>query len=266
MCGRYGLTNPARLAESGFLERLRVDRIASDVPKDLPLRFNIAPSSPVLAALDVRAEGDVKRTLAMLRWGFVPRWAADASIGNKLANARAETLASRPTFRDAWKRGHRCGILADVFYEWQDIGESAADPRNGDPGTTGKRPVAKKAKPRKQPWAIRLDGGEPFALAGIWERWRDPLKPDDPPIVSCTIITTAPNTLVRTIHDRMPVILTGDALAEWMDRGTTPERAESLMTSFDAERMEAWPVSTRVNTPANDDAGVLDPWEPASNS
>lgn len=263
MCGRFGLTKPGRIAASGLLEQLAVDAVApdvaTDVPAELPPRYNIAPSEPVLAAFDARSDGAVRRTLAMLRWGLVPRWAKDTSIGNRLANARAETVAEKPAFRDAWARARRCAILADVFYEWQDVADAAADPRNADPGTTGRRPVARRAKPKKQPWAIRLDGGEPFAFAGLWESWRDPERPDDPPLVSCTLITTSPNALMRGIHDRMPVILTGDALVEWVDRETRPERAAELMRPYDARAMEAWRISTRVNTPANDDPSVLEP-------
>ncbi|HEY0972247.1 MAG TPA: SOS response-associated peptidase, partial [Gemmatimonadales bacterium] len=218
MCGRFGLTKPGRIAGSGLLDQLAVDGVApdvaADVPAELPPRYNIAPSQPVLAVLDARSDGTVRRTLAMLRWGLVPRWAKDTAMGNRLANARAETLAERSAFRDAWARGRRCAILADVFYEWQDVRDDAADPRNADPGTTGRRPVARTPKPAKQPWAIRLENGEPFALAGLWESWRDPERPDDAPLVSCTLITTSPNALMRRIHDRMPVVLTGDALVE----------------------------------------------------
>jgi putative SOS response-associated peptidase YedK len=271
MCGRYALAHPRRLAESGLLDQLAVAAVAPDVPAELPPRHNIAPSQPVLAALNApvpRAEGgaegrvDVRatrRTLALLRWGLVPRWAKEASIGHRLANARAETIATAPAFRDAWARGRRCAVLADAFYEWQDVRDATADPRNGDPGTTGRRPVARAAKPRKQPWALRLAGGAPFAFAGLWERWRDPADPEAAPLVTCTLVTTAPNALVASIHDRMPVILAGDALTAWLDGSVDADAAAALLAPYPAEAMEAWRVSMRVNTPANDDPGVLAP-------
>ncbi len=257
MCGRFGLADPRRLAHSATLRLLNVVTVADGVPDPLAPRFNVAPMTSVLATLDVRRAGAMHRTLAMLRWGLVPRWADDASIANRLANARAETVAGKPSFREAWSRGQRCAILADVFYEWQDVGDVAADPRNGDPGTTGLRPVRRQTKPAKQPWALGLADRGPFAFAGLWERWRDPRQPDAAPLVTCTIITTAPNALVAPIHDRMPVILTGDALAEWVDRNTTPAAAHRLLRPYPAESMEAWRIDTRVNTPANDEPEVL---------
>lgn len=243
MCGRYGLANPARLSSSGFLERLRVQQAAADVPEELPARFNIAPGTPVLAALDVRSGGALHRTLALPRWGFVPRWAKEPSIGSRLANARSESVATKPAFRDAFAQSHRCAILADVFYEWQAAGERAG-------------------KPWKQPWAIRLASGDPFALAGLWERWQDPAHPDSAPLVTCTVLTTTPNELMRPIHDRMPVLLTGDALLAWVDRRTPPEEAMGLLQPYPADAMEVWPVSTRVNSPAHDDPEVLEPVTP----
>lgn len=217
--------------------RLGATRIAADVPESLPLRFNIAPGERVLTALDVRSGGALERTLAMPRWGFVPRWARDPSIGNRLVNARAETVTTTPAFRDAWSEGHRCLILADVFYEWQKLPE----PR------------------KKQPWAIRLSSGEPFAFAGLWDRWQDRAHPDEPPIVTVTIITTAANELVRPVHHRMPVMLTGEALAEWVDRDVPAGRADELLLPYSAAAMEAWRITTRVNAPVNDDADVLTP-------
>lgn len=247
MCGRYGLANPARLTSSGFLERLAVERMAPDVPEDFPdalaPRYNIAPGTPVLAALDVRSQGTLHRTLALPRWGLVPRWAKEPSVGNRMANARAEGIEGKPAFRDAWAQSHRCILLADVFYEWQ------ASERAG--------------KPWKQPWAIRLASGEPFGIAGLWERWQDRAHPEEPPLVTCTVITTVPNTRMQPIHDRMPVLLTGDALHRWLDRRTSPEDAAALLQPYAADAMEAWPISTRVNSPAHDDADVLEPASPA---
>jgi putative SOS response-associated peptidase YedK len=119
--------------------------------------------------------------------------------------------------------------------------------------------VARRAKPRKQPWALALDDGAPFAFAGLWARWRDPADPDAEPLVTCTLVTTRPNALVAAIHDRMPVLLTGDALTAWLAAGTTPDAALALLAPYPAEAMAAWRVSPRVNAPANDDPGVLAP-------
>lgn len=259
MCGRYGLTKPQQLAQGGLLAELAIDAIADDLPDPYPARYNVAPSQPVLVVLDRVREGARTRTLAQLRWGLVPHWAKDAAIGHRLANARAETVLEKPAFRTPFTTGRRCLVLADVFYEWQDVGDATADPRNGDPGTTGTRPVARRAKPRKQPWAIALTDGAPFAFAGLWDRWRDPATPGAPPVASCTLVTTAPNALLRRIHDRMPVILPAAAMAEWLDPETPPERARALLRPLDAAAMHAWPIGTRVNAPAHDAPDVLEP-------
>jgi putative SOS response-associated peptidase YedK len=176
-------------------------------------------------------------------------------------------MDAKPAFRGAWSRGRRAAVLADAFYEWSDVRDEVADPRNGDePGTPpsgpSRRPVARSARPRRQPWAIRLAGGAPFAFAALWDSWRDPAAPDAPPLVSCTLVTTAPNPLVATIHDRMPVILTGDALRRWLSADTAPDEALALLAAYPAEHMEAWPVSPAVNTPAHDEPAVLEPVGP----
>ncbi|GLC26738.1 SOS response-associated peptidase [Roseisolibacter agri] len=259
MCGRFGLTNPQRLAEAGLLADLAITSVAADLPNPYPARHNVAPSQPVLAVLDRTRDGERERTLAALQWGLVPRWAKDATIGHKLVNARAETLVEKPTFRAPFTKGKRCVVLADVFYEWQDLRDATADPRNGDRGTTGRRPVAKLAKPGKQPWAIRLRDGEPFAFAGLWETWRDPADPGAAWLATCTLITTTPNALVRRVHDRMPVLLPPGAVGEWLDPDTPPERARELLVPYDATAMEAWPISLRINTPAYDEPDVLEP-------
>ncbi|MCU0627686.1 MAG: SOS response-associated peptidase [Gemmatimonadaceae bacterium] len=123
MCGRFGLTNPSRLDLDRLLAEVNVHAVADDVPAEIVPRYNIAPSTRVLAAFEKRAKGDEPpvRGLATLKWGFVPHWAKEASIGNRLANARAETVASTPAFRDAWKGAQRCLVPADVFYEWSDV-------------------------------------------------------------------------------------------------------------------------------------------------
>lgn len=263
MCGRFGLTNPQRLAESALLAELAIETVAADLPDPYPPRYNVAPSQPVLAVFEQREAGTSResrsRTLAALQWGLVPRWAKDAKVGHRLVNARAETVATAPAYRDAFARGRRCAVLADVFYEWQDVSDVMADPRNGDPGTTGRRPVARRAKPRKQPWAIRVAGGEPFAFAGLWETWRDPADPTAAPLATCTLITTTPNALVSRLHDRMPVLLPLAAVGAWLASETSPSRARELLVPHDPAVMEAWPISTQVNPPENDVESVLEP-------
>ena len=259
MCGRFGLIQPEQLAQSGVLEQLAVATVTDDVPDRLAARYNVAPSQPVFAVAQGTRQRTGQRTATMLRWGLIPAWAKDASIGHRLANARAETVATAPSFRGPWAKGRRAAVFADVFYEWADLTDADADPRNGDPGTTGVRPVAARGKSRRQPWALRLVDGAPFAFAALWERWRDPAAADAAPLATCTLITTASNALMSPIHERMPVLLTGDALAAWLDPATTPADATALLQPYAPERMERWPISTRVNTPRHDDAEVLAP-------
>lgn len=225
MCGRYGLTRPEL-----------IDAESLGVPELPPLepRWNIAPSQDVAAVV---REGGVT-VATMLKWGLVPRWAEDPSIGNRMANARAESVAGKPAFRDAFRR-RRCLLLADVFYEWQ-----APDGKRG----------------RKQPWALRRRDARPFALAGLWERWRPREAPrDEPPLRSCTIITTQPNGVVAPIHDRMPVIVDAADYAAWLDPETPEAEALALLRPAPDELLEGWPVSLHVNDPTHDDPSVLAP-------
>jgi putative SOS response-associated peptidase YedK len=167
----------------------------------------------------------------MAKWGLIPAWAKDASIGNKLANARGETLGEKPSFRTAWKR-RRGVVLADGFYEWQTV-----------PGQKVKQPC----------WIHRRDGA-PFALGALWETWQ--ATPSDAPIVSCTLVTTAPNALMQLFHDRMPVILTWFEAEAWLGRAIPPEE---LVRPCDPEPWEAVPVSTRVNSPSHDAPDCVTP-------
>jgi putative SOS response-associated peptidase YedK len=215
VCGRFTLTTPPEL----IAEHFGLD----DVPPLGP-RYNIAPTQPV-PVVRKTAQG---RRLEMLRWGLVPSWAGDPSIGNRLINARAETVADKPSFRSAYRR-RRCLVVADGFFEWKRVGV------------------------RKQPMYIRLRDQAPFAFAGLWESWhRD--QPDA--VESCTLITTGPNALLATIHDRMPVILHPDDYARWLDPGAgDPAR---LLRPYPAAEMTAHPVSRRVNSPANDDPACVE--------
>lgn len=215
MCGRYTLRVPMReVAEEFGL---------FDVP-DQPPRYNVAPTQPVPA---VRAAAG-GRELAMLRWGLIPSWADDPSIGNRMINARAETVATKPAFRAAFK-SRRCLVVADGFYEWRQF-----------PGG-------------KQPYLIRLRSGRPFGFAGLWERW----DRDGEPLESCTILTTTANELMQPLHDRMPVLIPHEHYDDWLkgDTGT----AASLLVPFPADRLTAYPVSRVVNSPRNDVPACVEP-------
>ncbi len=216
MCGRYTQV-------MSWSEMIGLYRITDTTHRlNLPPRYNIAPTqeAPV-----VRAIGDGRR-LDMLRWGLVPAWAKDIDIGARMINARAETVAEKPSFKAAFRR-RRCLVTCDGFYEWQ------------------KTPAG------KQPYRITLKGGEPFAFAGLWERWEK--AADGKPIESFTIVTTEANAFLRPIHIRMPVILGSDDYDSWLDtEGTPPDRAAKLLRPF-AGNLDATPVSTHVNSPQNDD-------------
>jgi putative SOS response-associated peptidase YedK len=220
MCGRYTLRTPAwQIAEAFDLP---------EVPEVTP-RFNIAPTQPV-AAIRVAPDGG-HRELTFLRWGLIPSWADDPSIGNRLINARAETVAGKPSYRHSF-RAKRCLIVGDGFYEWRK--------RDG----------------RKQPYYIRMKDDRPFAFAGLWDQWGH----DGGAIRSCTLITTAANELMAPIHDRMPVIVHPSDYGLWLDPAVTePVRLQPLLRPYPAEELDAYPVSTFVNPPANDEARCIEP-------
>jgi putative SOS response-associated peptidase YedK len=219
MCGRYTL-----LASP---EALREEFGLAEVP-DLSPRYNIAPTQQLAAVR--RVAGQERRELVLLRWGLIPPWASDCSAGNRLLNARAETVADKPSFGPAL-RCRRCLVLADGFFEWQSL------------------------KGKKQPYYFRLRDGRPFAFAGLWERWS---RGEHGPVESCTLITTEANDLVRPLHERMPVILPPDAWEVWLDPAVQlPERLQPLLRPYRAEEMVAYPVSMRVNSPHNDDARCI---------
>ncbi len=214
MCGRFTLaTNPAEYAE---------DLGDAVFPEQFQPRYNIAPSQPVLAV-----SNDAKSKASFFVWGLVPSWAKEPTIGSRLINARAETLAEKPAFRGAYKY-KRCIIPADGFYEWM-----------ARPGTKA-----------KVPHYIRLKSHKPFALAGLWEQWD---SPDGSIIRTCTIVTTEANALMAPIHNRMPVIFAPEAIAEWLDaEPRAPQDLNRLLGPFPPEMMESYAVSTLVNSPAND--------------
>ena len=215
MCGRYALASPPEVITARF-NLLWV--------RDVQPHYNIAPSQmiPVVRATDKGRE------LALVKWGLIPSWSRDASIGTKLINARAETLADKPSFRNAFRRRH-CLVPADAFYEWKAIGG------------------------RKQPYSIRMADRSVFGMAGLWEHWTDPAGET---IETCTIITVDANELVGELHDRMPVIIDPDDYSAWLD--PTSPKAQELLKPFPSELMSYYPVSTRVNSVRNDDASCLD--------
>lgn len=199
----------------------------AEVP-ELEARYNIAPTQQVAA---VRAADD-GRELVLLRWGLVPSWAKDPSAGAKMINARSETVAERPAFRSAFK-DRRCLIPADGFYEWQ------------------------KREDGKQPFHIRMADGTPFGLAGLWEHWK---TPEGGWLYTCTILTTAANELMQPLHDRMPVIISAEQYALWLDLGMHDRGPlEELLRPYPAELMVALPVSKAVNKVANDGPELVTP-------
>ncbi len=221
MCGRFGLTRPDKLD----LQRFGI----SEVPAALP-RFNIAPGTDVLAV----RQGKKGRRADLVHWGLVPSWARDPSIGNRLVNARSDTALEKPAFRIPMQK-RRCLLPADVFYEWQ--------------GSSGQR--------GRKPWAVALRDGEIFALGGLWDFWKAPGAEQG--LVSCTILTTAPNELLEPIHDRMPVIVSPADYGTWLEPTTPTETIRALLSPFDANGMRVWEVSRLVNDAGVDDQRVIQP-------
>ena len=220
MCGRFTLTaDPKKLAEA-FAE--------FKPPPEISPRYNIAPSQPVAGVAN-----NGQHQVEFFKWGLVPSWAKDPAIGNRMINARGETLAEKPSFKLAYRR-RRCLILADGFYEWR---------RNPDKSKT--------------PMYVQLESREPFALAGLWESWHSPA---DDTILSCTIITTQPNEFMANIHNRMPVILPRHSFSRWLEPAEQrPDQLDDLLVPYPAAEMTAYPVSTVVNNPRNDTPDCITP-------
>jgi putative SOS response-associated peptidase YedK len=215
MCGRYAFAkSPRKLAS-----RFNVPQVP-ELPFDGHL-YNIAPSQQ-MPIVRQRTNG---REMVLARWGLIPHWAKDAKIGNSLINARADTVAEKPAFRSAFKR-RRCLIPADGFYEWKATGTKI-----------------------KQPYFISLKDKEPFGFAGLWEQWDK--SEDGKTVESFSIITTEPNELMAPIHNRMPVILGNQDYSTWLDPEEVPDTLKGLLRPFDAQLMDAYPVSTFVNSPRN---------------
>ena len=217
MCGRYYFFTPADIVA----ERFGLSRAPTLRP-----RYNIAPQSE---AFVVVAEGGARR-LAAMRWGLVPSWSKDPASAYRMINARAETVPEKPSFRGPFRR-QRALVPADGFYEWKREGSG------------------------KRPYALRLSSREPFAMAGLWDRWK---APEGSELLSFTILTTAANPLVSSVHDRMPVILPREAESTWLDPDQSEGALKALLVPYAGE-MEALPLSTAVNNPHNDGPELLDP-------
>jgi putative SOS response-associated peptidase YedK len=216
MCGRYRLSRRKQLVEEYF--------DTADWQDDWSPRYNIAPTQPVPVIRQNPKEP--VRQLALMKWGLVPSWAKNASGAAGMINARSETAATKPAFRDPLKF-RRCLIPADGFYEWKKEGKA------------------------KQPFCFEVNERELFGFAGLWDGWKDP---NGNWIKSCSILTTTPNAVTSAVHDRMPVIVDPDFYDLWLDPGMTDAQIVSeLLKPYDARLMRGYPVTTRINHVANDD-------------
>jgi len=219
MCGRYSQQQSAEVIAQAFQ--------VNNVPPLKP-RYNIAPTQSVATIL----QSAKTRQFKMLHWGLIPSWAKDTKISSKLINARAETVAEKPSFRSAFQK-RRCLILADGFYEWQQQEDK-----------------------QKQPFYFRMSDQSPFVFAGLWEHWNE--KETGETIESCTIITTEPNELMKSVHNRMPVILEPKDYDLWLDPEVKKsELLQPLLKPYPPEEMTVFAVSKAVNKPSNDTAECI---------
>jgi putative SOS response-associated peptidase YedK len=236
VCGRYVFTSPFE----AIVRLFSVDELHAGPYEP---RYNIAPTQDVPIVRNSPFVGDGQagaavRELVLARWGLVPFWAKDISTGNRMINARAETVAETPAFRAAFRK-RRCLVPADGFYEW------------------------KKSEGAKQPWFIRARSGEPLAFAGLWELWD--AKGVELRLQTCTIITTRANAFMAPLHARMPAVLQADAREPWLDADTPASELLGLLQPRDDDSLEAWPVSRKVNSPFNEAPELIEPWRPRAN-
>ena len=219
MCGRFTLF-------TGIEEIIERFDIQAAFNEEYQANYNVAPTHSVLSVIN---DGNENR-LGYLRWGLIPSWAKDEKIGYKMINARAETIAEKVSFKNAYKK-KRCLILADSFYEW------------------------KKDPERKIPMRIKLKNNDPFGMAGLWESWKSPKGM----VYSCSVITTTSNELMTSIHDRMPVILNPKDEKVWLDPTIQDTNyLQQFLKSFDTEQMEAFEVSSDVNSPKNNSSNLIE--------
>jgi putative SOS response-associated peptidase YedK len=220
MCGRFTLQIPPELLAEMF--------DLADIPA-FPARYNIAPTQQVAV---IRQTGDDRNRFGFMTWGLIPSWAKDPGIGSRMINARCETVADKPAFRQA-VRHRRCIVPASGFYEWRAGGG------------------------KKTPLYVRMKDGSPLFFAGLWEQWT---VPGQVTIESCTVLTTTANELIAPLHDRMPVILPPQGYAPWLDHETTdPESLKHLYRPCPAELMELWPVTPLVNSTRTDSPELIVP-------
>lgn len=223
LCGRFTL--------GVTMEELMLRYMLDDIPEymDYRPRYNIAPTQQVVAII----HDGTRRRAGTLRWGLIPHWAKDISIGSKLINARSETLLEKPAFRESFLR-KRCLIPADGFYEWQ-----------------------KQENGKKVPFRITMEDKGIFSFAGLYDIW---INPEGQKVSSCTIITTRPNSLMSPIHDRMPVVIPSGQEDRWLNRSVQrPEEISSLLSPYPANQMQAYPVSAAVGKVANDSIELISP-------
>jgi putative SOS response-associated peptidase YedK len=260
MCGRYA---SSRRPED-LVEEFEIDQ--SEVRETLVPDYNVAPTKEVYAVVSrppsKEKDRPAQRQLRVLTWGLVPSWAKDPAIGNRLINARVETVAEKPAFRKAFA-SRRCLLPADGFYEWYTPEEDEADdlPSGEDEG--GRK---KKQRPRKQPFFIHHPDGSVLAMAGLYEIWRDPARAEDDPQRfrwTCTVLTTTAEDDIGRIHDRAPLLVDRDKYAAWLDPTVSdPEALQGLLVPAAPGRLEAYPVSTLVNNVKNNGPELVEPLAP----
>jgi putative SOS response-associated peptidase YedK len=242
MCGRYASSRrPEDLAEEFEIDRAT---LSETLTQPLEPDFNVAPTKPVYAVV-TREQSAPERQLRMLRWGLVPFWAKDPAIGSRLINARMETVGEKPAFRQAFAR-RRCLLPADGYFEWYPTEQKT-----------------KAGKPLKQPFFIRPKDGRVLAMAGLYEIWRDPTRDEDDPERfrwTCTVLTTTAEDEVGRIHDRMPLLVEPERYAAWLDPSRTdPDELKGLLVPASPGRLEAYPVTTLVNSVRNNGPELVEP-------
>jgi putative SOS response-associated peptidase YedK len=255
MCGRYATArNPDDLVEEFGIERVAGEGLAPN--------YNVAPTDDVYAVLERLDKGHPgkppQRQLRVVRWGLVPSWAKDPKIGNRLINARAETLAEKPAFRKAFAV-RRCLLPADGYYEWY-----SGDLGDGEVARVADSPKSSPKQAKKQPYFIRNRGGGILPIAGLYEFWRDPhaQADTDPWLWSCTVITTDAVDELGRIHDRMPMLVEPADWDRWLDpRVEDPDQLRRLLVPATPGRLEAYPVSTAVNDVRNNGPELILPIE-----
>lgn len=274
MCGRYAQTRNQKQLQLRFdlgpppPAEERPDTRSWPPLEELQPDYNIAPGKTVYAVLGAPpVQGGGERpsgpqSLCTLRWGLVPSWAKDPNVGYKMINARAETVAEKPAFRTAFSR-RRCLLPADAYYEWQLLPRDA--PGTAEASTspaTDPQHRKRKARANKRPFAVRHPDGEPLALAGIFERWRDPTREEGDPrewLWSCAVITTEAAPSLAHIHERMPVVVAREDWTAWLDPASDKEALAGILARTPADRLTSHPVGSAVNSARNNGPELLAP-------